>query len=101
MLFAEGDDAARQTSIEAAPKGPGALLETSETKKLKTGGGPVKPAAPAGAAAVSPSTYEINAFCSAIRSDTTHAGPKNARRTPRAGPSPPTRREQRLTVAIP
>jgi len=83
MLFAEGDGAARQTSIEAAPKGPGALLETSETKPLKTGRGPAKPAAKAaptgGAAAISPSTYEINAFCSAIRSATAlNCGPEKA-----------------------
>jgi hypothetical protein len=51
---------------------------------VKTGPGTGKPAAPAaaapaGAAAVSPSTYEINAFCSAIRSDTPlNCGPERA-----------------------
>ena len=82
LLFAEGDAAARQTSIEAAPKGPGALLQTSETKPLQAGGRTaVKTAAApaAAAAAVSPSTYEINAFCSAIRSDTPlNCGPERA-----------------------
>ena len=81
LLFTEGDAAARQTSIEAAPKGPGALLQTSETKPLQAGGRTaVKTAAAPGAAtAVSPSTYEINAFCSAIRSDTPlNCGPERA-----------------------
>jgi predicted dehydrogenase len=82
LLFTEGDAAARQTSIEAAPKGPGALLQTSETKPLQAGGRTAvkTAAAPGGAAtAVSPSTYEINAFCSAIRSDTAlNCGPERA-----------------------
>jgi predicted dehydrogenase len=81
LLFEEGDGAAKPTAIEAAPKGPGALLETSETKPQQAGGGArtQTAAATAGAAAISPSTYEINAFCSAIRCDTPlNCGPEKA-----------------------
>lgn len=72
MLFAEGEAAARGTGVEVAPRGAGAALETSETKRRQAGGGaaPRAVAAPGGAPAMSPSTYEINAFASAIR---THA----------------------------
>jgi predicted dehydrogenase len=69
MLFDEGD-AAAPTGIEVAPRGAGAVLETSETKRHHA----VGTAAPRGVAAagaaqtISPSTYEINAFAAAIRS---------------------------------
>jgi hypothetical protein len=69
MLFEEGSAAARPTGVEVAPQGPGALLETSETKPAQAGGGAAARTAPAAgaASAISPSTYEINAFASAIR----------------------------------
>ncbi len=83
MLFDEAGGAAKSpTAVEVAPKGPGALLETSETKPKKPGAGAAKtpaPAATVGAAAISPSTYEINAFCSSIRSQTPlNCGPEKA-----------------------
>jgi predicted dehydrogenase len=87
MLFDEGDGAAKAaTAIEVAPKGPGALLETSETKPQQAGGSAAPKttatqasAAAGGAKAISPSTYEINAFCSAIRCDTPlNGGPEKA-----------------------
>jgi predicted dehydrogenase len=83
MLFDEAGGAAKApTAVEVAPKGPGALLETSETKPQQAGGGAARTAAAAatgGAAAISPSTYEINAFCSAIRCDTPlSCGPEKA-----------------------
>ena len=83
MLFDEGGDGtAPATGIEVAPKGPGALLETSETKKKQAAAGAAKnvPApAPAAATAISPSTYEINGFCAAIRSGAAlNCGPERA-----------------------
>lgn len=84
MLFDEGSAAAKApTGIEIAPKGPGALLETSETKPQQAGGNATArtaaAAATGGAAAISPSTHEINAFCSAIRCDTAlNCGPEKA-----------------------
>lgn len=82
MLFEEGNAAARPTGVEVAAQGPGALLETSETKPAQAGGSATaRAAAPAasGAPAISPSTYEINAFASAIRSDTPlYCGPEKA-----------------------
>ena len=84
MLFDEGAGAAKPgTSVEVAPKGPGALLETSETKPQQAGGSATArtaaAAASGGAKAISPSTYEINAFCSAIRAGTPlNAGPEKA-----------------------
>ena len=81
LLFDEGVSEARPTGVEVALKGPGALLETSETKPQQAGGGAQQRAqagAPA-AQAISPSTYEINAFASAIRSGTPlNCGPENA-----------------------
>jgi hypothetical protein len=81
MLFDEGVSEARPTGVEVAPKGPGALLETSETKPQQAGGG-AQQRAQAGAPAaqgISPSTYEINAFASAIRADTPlNCGPEKA-----------------------
>ena len=81
LLFEEGSGAAaRPTGVDAAPQGPGALLETSETKPAQSGGGAARTAAPAGgAAAISPNTYEINAFASAIRCGTPlNCGPEKA-----------------------
>lgn len=81
MLFDEGDAAARPTGVEVAPKGAGAALETSETKPQQAGGGATQRAqsTAAGAPAVSPNTYEINAFASAIRCDTPlNCGPEKA-----------------------
>ncbi len=81
LLFDEGVSEARPTGVEVAPKGPGALLETSETKPQQAGGAAQQRAqtgAPA-AQAISPSTYEINAFASAIRSGTPlNCGPEKA-----------------------
>jgi len=81
MLFDEGVAAARPTGVEVAPKGAGAALETSETKPAQAGGtatAKVQGAAE-GATTISPSTYEINAFASAIRCDTPlNCGPEKA-----------------------
>lgn len=67
MLFDEGE--ARATGVEVAPKGAGAALETSETKPLQAGGNATAKSQPssAGAKTISPSTYEINTWASAIR----------------------------------
>ena len=82
MLFDEGAAAAaRPTGVEVAPKGAGAALETSETKPQQAGGNATQRAqtGAAGAQAVSPSTYEISAFASAIRCDTPlNCGPEKA-----------------------
>ena len=81
MLFDEGDAAARATAVEVAPKGAGAALETSETKPSQAGGSATAraQASTAAAPAISPSTYEINAFASAIRIDSPLAcGPEKA-----------------------
>ncbi len=81
MLFDEGNAAARPTGVEVAPKGAGAALETSETKPQQAGGNATQrtQASTAEAQAVSPSTYEINAFASAIRADTPlNCGPEKA-----------------------
>ena len=70
LLFDEGTAAARPTGVEVSPKGPGALLETSETKPQQAGGAArvQGPAAPA--ESISPSTYEIVAWANAIRCGT-------------------------------
>jgi predicted dehydrogenase len=81
MLFDEGNAAARPTGVEVAAKGAGAALETSETKPEQAGGSATgrSQATNAGAPAVSPSTYEINAFASAIRANTPlNCGPEKA-----------------------
>ena len=81
MLFDEGVAAARPTGVEVAPKGAGAALETSETKPAQAGGTAAAKAhgAAEGATTISPSTYEINAFASAIRCDTPlNCGPEKA-----------------------
>jgi predicted dehydrogenase len=67
MLFDEGD--ARGTGIDVTPKGAGAALKTSETKPLQAGGHATAKAQQTKAAvkAISPSTYEINGWASAIR----------------------------------
>jgi predicted dehydrogenase len=70
LLFDEGTGGARPTGVEAAPKGPGALLETSETKPQQAGGAARTQAAGAGAESISPSTYEIVAWANAIRCGT-------------------------------
>ena len=80
MLFDEGVAAARPTGVEVAPRGAGAALETSETKPAQAGGSATaRQATTAGNAVISPSTYEINAFASAIRCDTPlNCGPERA-----------------------
>jgi predicted dehydrogenase len=80
MLFDEGVAAARPTGVEVAPRGAGAALETSETKPAQAGGSATaRQATTAGGAVISPSTYEINAFASAIRCDTPlNCGPERA-----------------------
>ena len=71
LLFDEANAAARPTGVEVAPKGPGALLETSETKPLQAGGGAARAqTAAAGAEAISPNTYEIVGWANAIRCGT-------------------------------
>jgi predicted dehydrogenase len=68
MLFDEGD--ARSSGVEVTPKGAGAALEASETKPKQAGGKATAKTAPKTAAAptISPSTYEMNGWASAIRS---------------------------------
>jgi len=70
LLFDEATGGARPTGVEAAPKGPGALLETSETKPQQSGGAARAQASAAGAQAISPNTYEIVAWANAIRCGT-------------------------------
>jgi predicted dehydrogenase len=67
LLFDEGET--RATGVEIAPKGAGAALETSETKPQQAGGNATAKAqqTAAGATTISPSTYEINGWASAIR----------------------------------
>jgi predicted dehydrogenase len=80
MLFDEGE-AGRITGVEVAPKGAGAALETSETKPAQAGGTATARAqqSTAGNQTISPSTYEINAFASAVRSGTPlNCGPEKA-----------------------
>ena len=80
MLFDEGE-AGRITGVEVAPKGAGAALETSETKPAQAGGTATAKAqqSTAGKQTISPSTYEINAFASAVRSGTPlNCGPEKA-----------------------
>jgi predicted dehydrogenase len=80
MLFDEGE-AGRITGVEVAPKGAGAALETSETKPAQAGGTATAKAqqTTAGKQTISPSTYEINAFASAVRSGTPlNCGPEKA-----------------------
>jgi len=80
MLFDEGE-AGRITGVEVAPKGAGAALETSETKPAQAGGTATARAqqSTAGTQTISPSTYEINAFASAVRSGTPlNCGPEKA-----------------------
>ncbi len=82
LLFDEGTGAARPTGVETTPKGPGALLETSETKPAQAAGAgaPVRaPNAAPGAEAISPNTYEIVAWANAIRCGTPlNCGPESA-----------------------
>jgi predicted dehydrogenase len=79
LLFDEGTAAPRATGVEVAPRGPGALLETSETKPQQAGGGARAQTSTAGAEAISPSTYEINGWASAIRAGTPlNCGPERA-----------------------
>ena len=80
MLFDEGE-AGRITGVEVAPKGAGAALETSETKPAQAGGTATAKAqqSTAGTQTISPSTYEINAVASAVRSGTPlNCGPEKA-----------------------
>ena len=79
MLFDEGK-AAAATGVEVGPKGAGAALEASETRP-EAAGGAAKVASEQTARphAASPSTYEINAFCSAVRTGSALAcGPVKA-----------------------
>jgi predicted dehydrogenase len=81
LLFDEGSGAARPTGMDVAATGPGALLETSETKPAQAGGGAqARSQAAAGAAdAISPSTYEIVGWANAIRCGTPlQCGPDTA-----------------------
>jgi predicted dehydrogenase len=79
LLFDEGNPAARPTGVEVAAKGPGALLETSETKPQQAGGGAQRQASTAADDAVSPSTYEIVGWANAIRCGTPlNCGPDRA-----------------------
>jgi predicted dehydrogenase len=81
MLFDEGVAAGMPTGVEVAPQGAGAALETSETKPAQAGGSATAraQATTEGVKTVSPSTYEINAFASAIRCDTPlNCGPEKA-----------------------
>jgi predicted dehydrogenase len=70
LLFDEANAAARPTGVEVAPKGPGALLETSETKPQQAGGGVARAQTAAGADGISPNTYEIVGWANAIRCGT-------------------------------
>jgi predicted dehydrogenase len=71
LLFDEANAAARPTGVEVSPKGPGALLETSETKPQQAGGGAARAqTAAAGAEGISPNTYEIVGWANAIRCGT-------------------------------
>jgi len=70
LLFDESTDAARPTGVETAPKGPGALLETSETKPQQSGGAARAQTSGAAAEAISPNTYEIVTWANAIRCGT-------------------------------
>jgi predicted dehydrogenase len=70
LLFDEGTPGARPTAVETSAKGPGALLETSETKPQQAGVGAARSAAASGDAAISPSTYEIAGWANAIRCGT-------------------------------
>jgi len=80
LLFDEANAAARPTGVEVAPKGPGALLETSETKPQQAGGGAARSqTSTAGAESISPSTYEIVGWANAIRCGTPlNCGPDRA-----------------------
>ena len=79
LLFDEATGGARPTGVEAAPKGPGALLETSETKPQQSGGAARAQTSGAGAQAISPNTYEIVAWANAIRCGTPlNCGAENA-----------------------
>jgi len=68
LLFDEGE--VRSTGVEVAPKGAGAALEASETKPQQAGGNATAKSqeTSAGTKAISPSTYEINGWASAVRS---------------------------------
>jgi predicted dehydrogenase len=77
MLFDEGTETT--TGVAVAPRGAGAALETSETKPQQAGGNATQRAQAAGPQTVSPSTYEINAFASAVRANTPlNCGPEKA-----------------------
>jgi predicted dehydrogenase len=79
LLFDEGSGAARPTGVEAAPRGPGALLETSETKPQQPGGAARSQASSPPGESISPSTYEIVGWANAIRCSTPlNCGAENA-----------------------
>jgi predicted dehydrogenase len=70
LLYDEGNPGASPTGVQTSANGPGALLETSETKPQQAGSGALRAAAGSGADAVSPSTYEIVGWANAIRCGT-------------------------------
>jgi predicted dehydrogenase len=80
LLFDEGSASVQPTAVEVAAKGPGALLETSETKPQQAGGGATRRAqASGGDQGISPSTYEIVGWANAIRCGTPlNCGPEKA-----------------------
>ena len=80
LLFDEGSAAVQPTAVEVAAKGPGALLETSETKPQQAGGGATRRAqASGGDQGISPSTYELVGWANAIRCGTPlNCGPEKA-----------------------
>jgi len=69
LLFDESTGGARPTGVDTAAKGPGALLETSETKRQPRGAAAPRQTS-AAHAAISPNTYEIVAWANAIRRGT-------------------------------
>ena len=79
LLFDEAE--ARATGVDVAPKGGGAALETSETQAQQAGGSAAAKSqqSSAGVKTISPSTYEINGWASAIRTGSPlRCGPETA-----------------------
>ena len=79
LLFDEAE--ARATGVDVAPKGGGAALETSETQAQQAGGSATAKSqqSSAGVKTISPSTYEINGWASAIRTGSPlRCGPETA-----------------------
>jgi predicted dehydrogenase len=79
LLFDEGNATAGPTGVGIAAKGPGALLETSETKPQQSGGAARQQSQAAASDTISPTTYEIVAWANAIRCGTPlNCGPEKA-----------------------